>query len=118
MNMKLLELITPLSIYHGCSTWKMLCEENFTPMNIENCVRHNVMKHREIKDGEKYTTLDISLDFGSLDKIIITYSEPKDYLGILGKGLITSMGLKTIIRSNKNVTVKLRDRKSVVDFLR
>ena len=32
----------------------------------------------------------------------ITSSEPKDYLGISGKGLITSLGLKTNIRSKKN----------------
>ena len=31
----------------------------------------------------------------------ITSSEPKYYLGRLGKGLITSMGLKTILRSKK-----------------
>ena len=31
-----------------------------------------------------------------------TYSVPKDYLGRRGKGLITSVGLKTIVRSKKN----------------
>ena len=33
--------------------------------------------------------------------MIITYSEPKDDLGRSGKGLITSLGLKTNVRSNK-----------------
>ena len=42
------------------------------------------------------------MKFGSLDKMIITYSEPKDYLGRSGKGLITSLGLKTNVRSKKN----------------
>ena len=28
--------------------------------------------------------------------------EPKEYLGISGKGLIFSLGLKTIVRSKKN----------------
>ena len=44
------------------------------------CGRPNVRKHREIKDGENYITLDISLKFGSLEKMKITYSDPKDYL--------------------------------------
>ena len=30
MNMKLLEFVTPSSIYHGCSTWKMFWEDDFT----------------------------------------------------------------------------------------
>ena len=70
-------------------------------MNIQNCGRFNVSKHREIKNGEKCITLDISLDFGSLDKIKITSSEPKYYLERSGKGLITSMGIKTIISAKK-----------------
>ena len=45
-----------------------------TPVNMKNCGRHNVRKHREINDRYKYITLDISLKFGSLDKIIITFS--------------------------------------------
>ena len=70
-------------------------------MKTNNCVRRNVRKHREIKNGEKYTTLDIYLKFGSLDKVKITSSEPKDYLGRSGKGLITSTGLNTIGMSKK-----------------
>ena len=54
------------------------------------------MKHREMKDGDNYITLDIYLNFGSMDRIKITSSKPKDYLGRSGKGLITSLGLKTI----------------------
>ena len=30
MNMKLLSVVTPWSIYHGFSTWKTFWEENFT----------------------------------------------------------------------------------------
>ena len=71
-------------------------------MSINNCVRHNVRKHREIKNGEKCIALEISLKFGSLDKMKITSSEPKDYLGRSVKGLITSLGIKTIGRSNRN----------------
>ena len=48
-------------------------------MNMENCGRHNVRKHREIKDN--YITLDISLKFGSMEKTRITSVDPKDNLG-------------------------------------
>ena len=30
MNIYLLALVTTLSIYHGCSTWKTISEENIT----------------------------------------------------------------------------------------
>ena len=46
----------------------------------------NVRKHRDIKDSDKYTTLDILLKFVSLDKMIITFSDPKDNLGRSVKG--------------------------------
>ena len=41
MNMKLLAVLTPLSIYHRCSTWRTFWEEiftpgEFTPANMEN----------------------------------------------------------------------------------
>ena len=56
MIMKLLAVVTPPSIYHGCSTWKTFWEENytlgeFTPVNMKNCDRHNVRKHREINNS-------------------------------------------------------------------
>ena len=70
-------------------------------MNIKNCGRRNIRKDREIKDSENYITLYILFKFVSLDKIIITSSEPKDYLGIPGKGLMTSLGLNKNIRPNK-----------------
>ena len=81
MILKLQELVTQHSIYHGYSTWKTFWEVNFTLVNINNCGRRNSRKQRDIKNGEKYTTLEISLDRGSLDKMKVTYSEPKDYLG-------------------------------------
>ena len=99
MNMNILTVVTPLSIYHGCSTRNTFWEEKFTvgefsAVNMKNCGRLNVRKHREIKGNDKYVTLDILLKFGSLDKMRITYSEPRDNLRRPGKGLITSMGLK------------------------
>ena len=50
MSMKLLEVATPPSIYHGCSIWEMLWEGKFTlgeftAVNMNNCGRHNIMKH-------------------------------------------------------------------------
>ena len=53
MNLKLLEVVTPPSIYHCLSTQKTFWDENFTPANMKICGRHNDRKHREIEDGEK-----------------------------------------------------------------
>ena len=76
MNMKLLEVVTPPSIYHGCSTRKTFWEEKFTggeksfsAVNMKNCGRCFVRKHRDIKGSYKYSTLDISLKFDNLDRI-------------------------------------------------
>ena len=74
---------------------------DFTSLNMKNCSRHNVRKHRDIKDSDKYIALYISLKFGSRYKMIITYSEPIYNLGRSGKGLITSMGLKSKARPDK-----------------
>ena len=107
MNMQILAVVTPAPIYHGCSIWKTFWEEKltlseFTPVNLKTFGCLNVRKHREIKDSENYNTLEISLKFGSLDKMRITSSEPKNYLGISGKGLITSMNLRTNVSPKKN----------------
>ena len=112
MNMNILAVVTPPYIYHGLSTMKTFWEEHFTgeekftlgeftAVKLKNCGCRNVRKHREIKNSDKYTTLEISLKFGSLDKMGITSSEPKDNLGISGKGLITSLGLKAKSRPKK-----------------
>ena len=62
--MKLLEVVTPPFIYHGCFTRKMFWEEIFTvsefsDVNMKHFGCHNVRKHRDIKGGDKYVTLDI-----------------------------------------------------------
>ena len=66
MNMKLLAVVTPPSIYHGCSTWKTLWKEKFTgeekllsAVNMKIYGRRNVRKQKEIKGSDKYVTLDI-----------------------------------------------------------
>ena len=78
--MRLLSIVTLPSIQNGCVTWKTFWEENFTgeenlflAVNTKTCGCRNVRKHREIKKIYKYTTLDISLKFDSLDKTKITY---------------------------------------------
>ena len=107
MNMKLLAVVTPPSIYHGCSTQKTFWEGKFTgeeklfsAMNMKNCGRRNVRKHIEIKGSDKYVTLGISLKIDSLDKMKITASESKEKLEKSGNMFITSLGLKAKVRSH------------------
>ena len=80
--MKLLEVVTPPSIYHGCSTLKTLWEEKFTgketfslAVDMKKCGRCNVRKHKEIRGSNKYVTLNISSKFDRLDKMKTTSSE-------------------------------------------
>ena len=87
INMKFLVVVTPPSIYHGCSTRKTFWEENFTYkedlflcVNMKNCGRRKVRKHKEIKGSDKYVTLDISSKFDSLNKMETTSSESKGKL--------------------------------------
>ena len=79
--MNLLVVVTPPSIYNGCSTRKKLWEGKFTSeeklfsaVNMKNGGRCNIRKHRYIKGSFKYVTLDISLNFDSPDKMKITSS--------------------------------------------
>ena len=82
--MKFLVVVTPPSIYHGCSTRKMFCEEKFTgkkylflSVDMKNCGCRKVRKQKEIKGSDKYVTLDISSNFDSLNKMKTTSSESK-----------------------------------------
>ena len=77
--MKLLAVVTPLSIYHGCSTRKTFWEEKLTgkedlflSVNMKNGGRLKIRKHKDIKGSEKYVTLDISSKFDSLEKMKTT----------------------------------------------
>ena len=106
--MKFLTVVTPPSIYHGCSTRKTFWEEKFTgkenlflAVDMKNCGRHNVGKHKEIRGSDKYVTMDTSSNFDSLDTMKITSSESKGKLEISGKGLITSPGFKAKARFAK-----------------
>ena len=116
--MKFLAVVTPPFIYHGCSTRKTFWEGKFTgkeilflAVDMTNCGRRNVRKHKYIRGSDKYVTLDISSKFDSLDKMKITSSESKGKLERSGKGLITSLGFKTKARSYNDKKGKVYDRK-------
>ena len=107
MNMKLPELVTPPSIYHGCSTRKTFWEEKLlSSVNMKNCGRCNVRKHRENKGSYKYVTLDISLKFDSLDKMKITTSESKK-IGKNRKGVDYLSGYQGQSNATEIQTVKV-----------
>ena len=107
--MKFLVVVTPPSIYHGCSTWKTFWEEKFTGkkqdvfeyVNMRNCGQRNVRKHREIRDSDDRVTLNmneilkISEELDNLDKMETTSSESKVKMEGSGKWLVTAMDLKT-----------------------
>ena len=86
--MNFLVVVTPPSIYHGCSTWKTFWEEKFTGKknlfqsgNMKNCGRRKVRKHKEIKGSDKIVTLNISAKFDSMNNMKTTSSESKVKLG-------------------------------------
>ena len=104
--MKFLVVVTPLFIYHGCSTRKTFWEEKFTgkkdlfqSVNMKNCGRRKVRKHKDIKGSDKIVTLNVSAKFDSLNKMETTSLESKGKLGRSGKGLVTTLNLKTKVRS-------------------
>ena len=74
--MKFLLVLTPPSIYHGFSTRKTFWEEKFTgkedlflSVNMKNCGRRKVRKHKKIKGGDQCVTLNISENVESLNKM-------------------------------------------------
>ena len=54
---------------------------------------------------------------GSLEKMKITTSKSKDYVVISGKELITSLGLKTNVRSNKNKKARYAINNVIMKYL-
>ena len=114
--MKFLAIVIPPSIYHGCSTRKTFWEEKFAgkkqylfePLNLRNCGKSNVRKHRGFKKGDervtyenKYDILEISEKFGILDMMETTSSGSKAKLGRSVKVLVTALTLRTKERSTK-----------------
>ena len=99
--MKFLVVVTPPSIYCGCSTQKTFWEEKFTgkkylfqSVNMKNCGRRKVRKHKEIKGSDKIVTLNVSEKFDSLNNMKTTSSESKGKLGRSGKGLVTALDFR------------------------
>ena len=106
--MKFLVVVTPPSIYHGCSTQKTFWKEKFTgkkdlfhSVNMKNCGRRKVRKHKEIKGSDKIVTFNISAKLDSLNKMETTSSESKRKLERSGKGLVTAMAFNTKVRFAK-----------------
>ena len=106
--MKFLVVVTPPSIYHGCFTRKTFWEEKFTgkqdlfhSVDMKDCGRRKVRKHKEIKGSDNcftlniYEVLNISEKFDDLNKMETTSSESKGKLGRSGKGLVTALAIKT-----------------------
>ena len=106
--MRFLVVVSPPSIYHGCSTRKTFWEEKFTgkkqdlfvSMNMRNCDKRNFRKHSEIKDSDERVTLNmneilkISEKFDNLDKMESTSSESKVKMEGSGKWLVIALALK------------------------
>ena len=108
INMQFLAVVKPLSIYHGCSTRKRFRGGKFTgkqylfqSVNMKNCGCHKVRKHKDIKDSDKFVTLNISKKFDSLNNMETTSSESKEKLGRSGKGLVTALDFRTKVGSSK-----------------
>ena len=88
--MKFLVVVTPPSIYRGCSIWKTFWEEHFTgkkdlfeSVSMKNCGQCKVRKHKEINGSDRcvtlniYEILNISEKFDDLNKMETTSSESK-----------------------------------------
>ena len=43
IKMKFLGVVTPPTIYHGCSNQQKLWEDKFTPINMKSCGCRNVI---------------------------------------------------------------------------
>ena len=106
--MEFLVVVTPPSIYHGCSTRMTFWEEKFTgkqdlfqSVSMKNCGCRKVRKHKDIKGSDKCVILNISKKFDGLNKMEITSSDSKRKLGRSGKGLVTALALMTKERLKK-----------------
>ena len=76
-------------------------QDLFQSMNMKNCGRRKVRKHKEIKGSDKIFTLNVPAKFDSLNNMETTSSESKRKLGRSVKGLVTALYLKTKSRPKK-----------------
>ena len=79
----------------------MFWEDHFTLVSMKSCRRRNVRKPGEIKNGEQYIILYISSNPDFMDKTELISSESNYYIGRPGKGMTTSLALKTKSLNNK-----------------
>ena len=100
--MKFLVVVTPPSIYHGCSIRKSFWEgkfkgkkDLFQSVNMKNCGRSKVRKHKEIKGSDKIVNLNVSAKFDSMNKMKSTSSDSKGKLGRSRNGLVTALAYNT-----------------------
>ena len=91
--MKFLVVVTPPSIYHGCSTRKTFWEEKFTGkkdlfqfVNMKNYGRRKVRKRKEITGSNKIVTLNVSANVDFPNKMETTSSESKENWGDQERG--------------------------------
>ena len=70
-------------------------------MNMKNCGRRKVNKHKEIKVSDKSVTLDISTKFDSMNNMKPHLQSQKENLERSGKGLVTALDFKNEVRSEK-----------------
>ena len=73
----------------------------FQSVNMKNCGRCKVSKHKEIKGSDKIVALNVSEKFDSMNKTETTSSESKGKLVRSGNGLVTALALKTKARLKK-----------------
>ena len=74
-------------------------------MNVTSCGRRNVRENREINNGDQYIILEIYYKIDCLDKREVTSSESKDSTQITGKGLTTSLALRTKTPNKKQKSI-------------
>ena len=70
-------------------------------MNMKNCCRRKVRKHKEIKGSDNIVTLNILAKFDSMKRMETTSSESKGKLGRSVKGLVTALASRTKVGSSK-----------------
>ena len=107
--MNFLVVVTPPSIYHGCSTQKTFWEGKFTgkkylfqSVNMKNGGCRKVRKQKEIKGSDKTFTLNVSEILTVLTRWTPHLQSQKENLGRSGKGLATALDFKTKVRFCKN----------------
>ena len=111
--MNFLVVVTPPSIYHGCSTRKTFWEEKFRgkkylfqSVNMKHCGRRKVRKNKDIKGSDKIVKLDILSKFDSLNKMKTTSSESKEKCGNIRKGVGNRSGFQDQSKVRKNTKTK------------